>query len=563
MIGMKIPIFTAISVLLLAASPAYQQADQADLVLRGGKIITVDAKNSRAEAVAVKGDKIIYVGAERGAAAFVGEKTKVYDLKGATVVPGLIDSHGHLLGLGQSLRQLNLVGTISYEQIVEMVAKRARETPRGQWILGRGWDQNDWPEKSFPTHHKLSEVSPDHPVLLERIDGHASLANKKALEIAGVNRNTPDPPGGKIHRDKTGEPTGVLIDTAQNLVERHVPEPPPAEVKEMLLEAQRECLRHGLTGVHDAGAGRRTLEAFKELAREGKLKLRVYAMLAGRDGKLLEEYFSRGPEIGIGGNRLTIRSIKLVADGALGSRGAALFSDYSDDPGNKGLLIMSEEEIYSITKRALETGFQVCTHAIGDRANHIVLNAYERALEAVPAARDPRLRIEHAQVISLKDIGRFARLNVIASMQQTHATSDMYWAEARVGPERAKGAYAWRRLLESGARIAGGSDFPVEGVSPLWGLYAAITRQDHKAWPKEGWYLDQRMTREEALRSFTIEAAYAAFEEKTKGSIEVGKLADMVILSKDIMTVPPAELLKTEVVATIVGGAVVEGQLRD
>lgn len=528
----------------------------ADLVLTGGIIYTVDEENSVAEALAVSGDRIVAVGRVGDIERYIGAQTRVIGLRGRTVVPGFIDAHGHLLNLGMSLRNLDLVGTKSLREIVQRVADKVERVPNGEWIIGRGWDQNDWENQAFPENASLNEIAPTHPVYLTRVDGHAAFVNEAALEIAGITRDTPDPDGGRIYRDASGSPTGVLVDSAQNLVKRHIPKLSRGQKEDALQLAIAQCLRHGLTSVHDAGVPADLLELYKDLIDANRFELRVYAMIASADVGAVNDYFETGPLLDYGAGRLTVRSIKVWMDGALGSRGAALLEEYTDDAENAGLLFMSREKLQSLVERALAAGFQVATHAIGDRANRMTLDAYEIALKAVQE-NDARLRIEHAQVIALEDIPRFAKLGVIASMQATHATSDMYWAEARLGPQRVAGAYAWRKLMDSGVRIANGSDFPVEHVNPIWGFYAAVTRQDHEGWPEGGWYAEERMARTEALRSFTIDAAYAAFEEGEKGSIETGKLADLVILSKDIMRVALKELLNTHVELTMLGGKIV------
>jgi predicted amidohydrolase YtcJ len=424
--------------------------------------------------------------------------------------------------------------------------------------LGRGWDQNDWPDRQFPTHAALTEAAADRPVFLTRICGHAGWANRAALELAGIGPDTPDPPGGRILRDEDGQPTGVLIDAAQGLVAGKIPPPGKEETAEALELAVAECPALGLTGVHDAGCGLQTLDLLRQLAAEGRLPLRVYAMLSGDDRKLLGEAFARGREVGLADHRLTIRAVKLFADGALGSRGAALLEPYADAPEESGLVILSGDRIAEVSKRALAAGFQVCTHAIGDRANRVALDAYQRAFLALPHAADPRFRIEHAQILDAQDVPRFAELGVIASVQSTHATSDMPWVHDRIGPDRAReGAYLWQTLLDAGARICNGSDAPVESLNPLFGIYAAITRQDHAGHPPGGWYPRQRLTRMRALESFTRDAAYAAFEENLKGSLEVGKLADLVVWSNDFLEVPPPEILTTRAEITVLGGEVV------
>lgn len=530
------------------------EATTASLILTNANVITLDAAAPAAEAVAVAGDRFLFVGAAAEAMKLRTRQTAVVDLAGATVVPGFVDGHAHLASLGETLETVRLLDTTSWTQVVELTAARAKTTPKGDWIIGDGWDQNDWAgDKAFPVHDALSAAVPDHPVVLYRIDGHALIANAKALALAGITKETKDTAGGKVIRDKDGAATGVLVDDAMGLVTKLPPAPTVAQLKERILKGQAECLKHGLTGIHDAGVGETYLTAYEELAREGTLVLRVYVMLAN-DPALLEKRFAAKPVIG---DRLTVRSVKLAADGALGSRGAALLAPYDDDKGNTGLLAMDASEIEAVTTKALEAGFQVGVHAIGDRANRAALNGFERARAAVPSATDPRLRIEHAQVVALEDIPRFAKLGVLASMQPTHATSDMPWAEARVGKTRAKGAYAWRSLRKAGVKLSLGSDFPVEGVPPLWGIHAAVTRTDKKGLPKGGWRAEEAMTALEALEGFTTGPAYAAFEEASRGTITAGKLADLVVLSGDPFTVPPGDLLSLRVRKTVVGGKLV------
>jgi hypothetical protein len=522
---------------------------QPDTVFHHGVVYTVDGGFSVAEAIAVREGRIQRVGSSGEILKLAGPNTKTFDLNGKTVVPGLIDSHGHLLGLGESLQNLDLVGTESLDKIVALVSDRVADASSGEWITGRGWDQNDWVDARMPVHETLSACSPDNPVVLRRIGGHAALVNAAALAIAGIDHETPDPPGGKIMRDATGEATGVLIDTAQGLVGKHVPSATKEQTREAVQLAIDHCLSLGLTSVHDAGIPPSLVDQYKSMIDGNEFNLRVYAMLSGLS--------AQDPLVGYGDGRLTVRCIKVVGDGALGSRGAALLESYSDDPGNTGLLIVDEGRMTELTVAALRSGFQVATHAIGDRANHITLNAFESAMKTVPEASDPRLRIEHAQIIALDDLPRFAALGVIPSMQATHATSDLPWAPKRLGDDRIRGSYAWRKLMDTGARIANGSDFPVENANPMWGIYAAVTRQDHDGMPEDAWQPEERMTREEALRSFTIDAAYAAFEEDEKGSIESGKFADFVVLDRDIMKVPPSSILTTNVEMTVLGGDVV------
>jgi hypothetical protein len=464
----------------------------------------------------------------------------------------MIDAHAHLLNLGQSLRTVSLVGTTSYDEVVQRVAARARTTPPGQWILGRGWDQNKWGDTRFPSHEALSRAVPNNPVVLTRIDGHAILVNAAALRAAGVTAAAKDPSGGRVERAANGEPTGVFIDNAKALVERFVPAPTRDDLKNATLAAIAESNRWGLVGLHDAGEPRNVIDIFEELAKAGQFNLRAYVMV-GDDSAAIAHYFARGPQSGLYDNRLWIRSIKLYADGALGSRGAALLDPYADDPKNNGLLLSAPEHIRDVATRGLRAGFQINTHAIGDRGNRVVLDAYAAALAAVPAA-DHRFRIEHAQVISHDDIPRFAKLGVIPAMQGVHQTSDMYWAPTRLGYARTLGAYAWRALMNTGVVIPNGSDFPVEAVNPLLSFHSAVSRQDAADWPPGGWFPEQRFTRDEALKSMTIWPAYASFQEQFTGSLTPGKLADFVILDRDIMTVPDAEILGTNVVATYIGG---------
>ncbi len=526
-------------------------AQTADLVVKNAKIYTVDAKNPRATAIAVRNGKIAAVGNDLKA--LEGPKTRILDAKGATIVPGLIDAHGHLEGLGSSLEILDLRGVTSEAEIAAKVKAAAAKAAPGEWIVGRGWDQNLWVNKQFPTTDSLTQAAPKNPVALTRIDGHATWANRAALDAADINQNTKDPAGGRIIRDAQGKPAGVLVDTAQNLVRRKIPAASPEQVHRQLARALEECARLGLTSVHDAGVGNAEIAAYHSLLAEGKMPVRVYAMLANEPA-LVATWLARGPEIG---DFLTIRSIKAYADGALGSRGAALLSPYADEKSASGLMITGKDAIENVAVKAAARGFQVNTHAIGDRGNHETLDAYASALKG---PNDKRFRVEHAQVIAPEDFVKFQKYSIIASMQPTHATSDMAWAGDRLGPERVKGAYAWQTLIKLGVHLASGSDFPVELANPLDGFYAAITRQDKQGHPAGGWFPDQRLTREEALRSFTLEGAYAAFEEATKGSLEAGKLADFVMLSSDIMTIPAPEILKTHVTLTVVGGKIVHQQ---
>jgi len=542
--------------MLLAVLALQQQP--ADLVVLNARVYTADVNRPVAEAFAVRAGRIAFVGSNRGALALVGPRTERLDLAGRTVIPGMVDAHAHLLGLGQALRTVNLVGTRSYEEVIARVVERAKTARPGEWIRGRGWDQNDWADTRFPTHQALSRAVPNNPVYLTRVDGHAALVNAKALELAQVTAATADPTGGRFIRDSAGNPTGVLVDGAQGVVGRVIPAASRAELREQTLTAIAEANRWGLTGIHDAGVDADGIAVYEDLAREGKYDLRNYVMIRSNDSTL-DAFMKRGRQIALYDGRIWIRSIKLVADGALGSRGAALLEPYSDDPGNTGLITTTPERIKSVSIRALRAGFQVNVHAIGDRANRIVLDQFESAFKEVPVA-DHRFRIEHAQILRYQDIPRFAELDVIPSMQGSHQTSDMYWVPNRLGWARSQGAYPWRSLLNTGVVIPNGSDFPVEAVNPLISFHAFFTRQDADNFPPGGWFPEQRTTRQEALWSITLWPAYAAFMENESGTITAGKYADFVVLDRDIMTVAPEEVLGTRVLMTVLGGRTVYRQ---
>ena len=558
----------SVFVLIVAALAACQAppGEQADLVLHNANVVTMDRNAPEAEAIAVAGDRILAVGTDGAIRRYIGSETEVINLEGTTVIPGLIDSHVHFIGLGNRLLQLDARNVTDKAEIIERVAAHAAQAAPGEWIQGRGWDQNRWTVKEFPTKEELDGVSPDNPVYLRRVDGHAAWVNSRALEIGGITKDTPDPDGGQIIRYASGEPAGTLVDNAFRLVSQHIPPIGKEQKRRAIGLAIEECLSSGLTGVHEAGGFREDIELYAEMMEADEFDLRIYDFLRWPidEQKLphtydaLDYYLEQGPRIGLHDHRLTIRGIKMSVDGALGSRGAAFLEPYDDDPDNQGIFRLSEDEVYETIRRGIEAGFQVTTHAIGDRANRMVLDAMERAL-AETGAEDARLRIEHAQILHPDDVPRFAELGVIPSMQPTHCTTDMNWAATRIGEGRTRYAYAWRSLLDSGVRIAGGSDAPVEPVQPLPGIYAAITRRDlETGWPgEEGWHPEEKVTRAEALRMFTLDAAYAAFEEDLKGSLEPGKLADIVVLSKDIMTIPAEEILTTEVLMTFLGGKMV------
>ncbi len=543
--------------LLLAAAvglPAISSpaGAQSETIVTADRIYTSDDFRPVVEAMLIRGDKVVFAGSLREVRARSSRAATVQSFAGRTIVPGMVDAHAHLLGLGHALLRVQLQGSRTYDQAIERIAARAATTRKGEWITGRGWDQNIWPVKDFPTESALSRAVPDHPVFVQRVDGHAGLANAAAMRLAGVTAATKDPEGGLIVRDAQGNPTGVFVDNAQDLIGRVIPATSRAQRREAVLGAIAEANKWGLTGIHDAGQSRTTIEIYEELARANRYNIRNYVMVSG-DSVDVSYYTTRGPRSGMYNGRVWVRSIKLYADGALGSRGAAMLEPYSDAPQNVGLLLTPQRELQRVTDLALRKGFQVATHAIGDRGNRVALDVYDSALRKNPVA-DHRFRIEHAQVISLADIPRFPQLGVIPSMQASHQTSDMGWAEARVGHGRIKGAYAWRALLDIGSIIPNGSDFPVEEVNPLLSFHAAVTRQDPGNQPPGGWYPEQRMTREEALKAMTLWPAYAGFQEKILGSLSPGKYADFVVLDADIMRVPADQILRANVLSTWLGG---------
>jgi predicted amidohydrolase YtcJ len=531
-------------------SPSPQQS----LILQGGTVARADgAMKYSKETVVITGDRISFIGsAAEAARRFPG--VRILDVEGMTILPGLVDAHAHIAGLGEALERVRLYETKSADEVVARISERAAVTPAGQWILGRGWDQNDWEIKEFPTAEALDRAVPNHPVFVRRIDGHAGLANSAAMKLAGITPSSPDPNGGRILRDATGNPTGVFIDNGMDLIEDVIPPPTDAHRRKQLIAATQEVVRRGLTGVHHAGADEQTVRVLKEMAEAGELPVRIYVMLSDND-KVLSDWFVRGPLINHA-DRLTVRAVKLYADGALGSRGAALIEPYSDDPSNSGLMLTTAEHIVDVARRARKAGFQVCTHAIGDGAVRTVIDSYEQA-DVRPA---DRFRIEHLQVVAPGDFDRLAERGIIASMQPTHATSDMPWAEARLGPERTRGAYAWRSVLHAGAPLAFGSDFPVEEVNPFLGFHAAVHRQDVDGHPRDGWYASERLSLAETLAAFSRGAAFAAFEEKETGDIAAGLRADLTIVATETI---PAALPTTEVRYTIVGGKIVYDSTRE
>ncbi len=553
----------ALAPLFMTGARRAAAPEPADLVLVNGKVVTVDDKLPEARALAVRGDRIVAVGTEKEIRSLVGPSTRVIDLAGALAIPGLIDSHGHFTGLGESMMILDLTKARSWDEIVAMVREAAKSAKPGEWIRGRGWHQEKWDKvpqpnvDGLPYHDALSQAAPANPVLLEHASGHSSLANAKAMELSGITARTPDPPGGQIIRDARGNPIGAFLENAQALVRVREPKLTPEEAlardRRAVELASRECLRNGVTTFHDAGASFRTVDLYKAMAEDGSLGVRLNVML-GESNRALAVKGASYRLAGAAGNRLTVRSIKRFMDGALGSHGAWLLQPYTDLPTSTGLNTDPLPDLRETAKYAIENGFQVCIHAIGDRANREVLNIYEEAFRAHPDQKDLRWRVEHAQHIDPADIPRFGRLGVIAAMQAVHCTSDGPWVPKRIGEKRAEeGAYVWRKLLDSGAVIANGTDVPVEPVAPMPGFFAAVTRR-----MKDGtaFFPAQRMTRAEALRSYTLSGAYASFEEGIKGSITVGKLADITVLSKDIMTCPEDAIGSAEVLYTVVGGKV-------
>jgi len=543
--------------------------EPADLVLRNGKVVTIDESRPEANAVAVRGGTIVAVGSNEEIEAYVGPETEVLDLAGRLAIPGFIEGHGHFMGLGNAKMILDLTKVKDWNEIVTRVGETAKTAEPGAWIQGRGWHQEKWASpppgavEGLPLHIGLSEVSPENPVILTHASGHAGFVNAKAMELAGIDRNTPDPPGGTIVKGPDGEPIGALRETAQRLVrdalQQYLDQRPPeqrrADDEKRVELASQDLLSKGVVSFHDAGADFATIDFFKEMAETGKLPVRLYVMVRRETNEVMDEKLPQYKMTNAYDGHLTVRSIKRQIDGALGAHGAWLLEPYEDLPESSGLVLEPVEDIAGTAAIAVKHGFQVNTHAIGDRGNRETLDIYEKALAAAPnGGRDLRWRIEHAQHIHPGDVPRFAKLGVIASMQAVHCTSDGPWVLKRLGEERAQsGAYVWRDLIASGAVVTNGTDVPVEDADPIASFYASVTRilSDGTAF-----FPEQVMTREEALKSYTIQNAYAAFEEDVKGTLSPGKYADIVVLSKDIMTVPAEEIPQTKVVYTIVGGKI-------
>jgi len=532
-----------------------EERGRVERVYFNGTIYTMDEKRPVVGAVVTGGGRIIFTGSPEEAFSLAGDGAERVDLGGAFVVPGLTDAHAHFIGYAENRHRVDLAGTRSIAGIRERISEYIRKGVPGGWVLGRGWDQNDWSDKEYPGRADLDEVSRDIPILVRRVCGHAAVANSRALELAGIDERTPDPPGGRIMRDEKGRPTGLLFEEAMSLVRDVVPPFTADERKAFLKEAARECLSVGLVGVHEMGISMDEVRLYRELYEEGELPFRVTAYLDAPEGGI-EGDVREALEMAAGSELFRIVGVKFYVDGSLGARSAALLEDYTDDPGNRGMLVTGREELYSGILECHDMGLQAAVHAIGDRGIRVVLDIYEQVLRERPR-QDARHRIEHAQVVNAADIRRFADLGVIPSMQFTHCTSDMPWAADRLGPERVKGAYAWRSFLEAGCRVPGGSDFPVESIDPLLGLYAAVTRKNLAGEPPAGWYGGQCLTMEEAVRAFTVDAAYAVHLEGEGGSLSRGKLADFIVLSHEIMNIDPALVPSVEVLMTVLGGEIV------
>ncbi|MEC9474493.1 MAG: amidohydrolase [Candidatus Neomarinimicrobiota bacterium] len=556
---MKVKLILALIMLFTVSC----EAEKADMIIHNGTIYTMNDFMPTAEAVAVINGKVAALGKYKDLDYLIGPKTKIINLNGAMMTPGLIEGHGHFYGLGLAKMQLDLSTASSYDELVNMVSDAVDQSSPGQWILGRGWHQSKWSDskenfiKGFQTHDSLSKISPNNPVWLKHASGHAGFANQKAMDIAGVSSETEFGFGGEIIKDLSGNPTGVFNERAQGLINKYVDSNLDENSDLRAIElAVKACLENGITSFHDAGTGNKTITTLREAIANNLLRVRIYAMLTSGDTLLLNQWYKKGPEIGTGNDFLTIRSIKLNADGALGSRGAWLLNEYADRPGHYGMATQSMDYVYTVAKKGIQSGFQVNSHAIGDRANREILNQYEKVFNEFPEmAKDHRWRIEHAQHIDPADIPRFGRLKVIPSIQGIHMSSDRPWAINRLGQKRiVESAYVWRSLINHGAILINGSDVPVEPIDPIASFYASTTRKTLKGLPDSGYEPEQKMTRIEALKSYTINAAYGAFEEKLKGSIEIGKYADFAVFSQNLVTIPDEKILNTKVLYTIVNG---------
>jgi predicted amidohydrolase YtcJ len=561
-----INLLSLIGFFLFSCSSGHEKT--ADQIYFNGNVYTVDDSNPKSEAVAVKDGLILAVGTTEEIQAYAGKETEVIDLQGKTLTPGFIESHAHLMGIGYNKLDIDLMYVQTYDELIEKVAEAASKAEPGEWITGRGWHQDKWlkmPEntvKGFQTHEQLSAVTPNNPVYLAHASGHASFVNQKAMEMAGITPLGSENPrqeveGGEVLRDELGNPTGVLVETASGLVRKLIPEDTPERREKALELALQELAEKGITSFHDAGSGQDVIDLVEKFKNEGRLTSRMYIMLSSRQPDLLQEWYKKGPKIDPD-HMVTVRSIKLNMDGALGPWGAWLLEEYDDKPGHTGHETMPISLVSEVSEKGLALGFQICSHAIGDRTNREVLDRYEAAFAKFPEVTDHRFRIEHAQHLHPDDISRFGEMGVIAAIQAIHLSSDRPWAIGRLGAKRIKdGAYVWQKLLQSGAIISNGTDAPVEPLDPIPSFYASVTRKTLKMLPEGGYEPDQKMTREQALKSYTLDGAYAEFEEDFKGSIEVGKAADFTIFDKNIMEIPENEILGTKVKMTVVGGKIV------
>ena len=563
-------LFTIAITFLFFSSCSDSNKEYATMIIHGGTIYTVDSIQTTVEAVATKNNMILFAGSLVEAETYKNEQTQLIDLKGKTMTPGLIEGHGHFMGLGYNELELDLMNTNSYQDIVDAVAEQVKTAKPGEWILGRGWHQSKWDSmpsdvvKGFQTHHRLSDVSPDNPVYLSHASGHAGFANAKAMEIAGLHVlkqegvKTFEIEGGEVIVDDFFRPTGIFNERAQSLIYKHIPKNTPERNAQAFNLAIEACYKNGITSFHDAGIDRATISLYDEMKSKDNMGIRIYAMINGWDEELLDEWYLKGPNVDPD-HRFTIRSVKLYCDGALGSRGAWLLEEYSDRPGHFGHETLPMDFVKKTATNGLKNGFQLCAHGIGDRANREILDRYEAALkEDSLLGADHRFRIEHAQHLHPEDIPRFAELNVIPAMQAVHMSSDRPWAIDRLGEKRIKeGAYMWQALLQSGVPIVNGTDVPVEPINPIASFYASVSRKTLKGTPEGGYEPDQKMTRAQALKSYTLDAAFGAFEEDIKGSISAGKLADFTIYNQDLMTVAEDDILKTSIAMTIFDGKIV------
>ena len=547
-------------VLCSSLGSAGNKVEPADLIFVNGNVYTANDQQPHAEAIAVKGDRIVFAGSNADAKKYNGTQTRTVDLHGATVLPGMTDAHHHLEGVGFREMTLNLEGITNLQDFLAKVKTKVDQAKPAAWVIGRGWIETFWQPPVFPTRWDLDKVAPNNPVILQRADGHGTVVNSAALKIAGITRDTPSPFGGEISKDKNGEPNGMLLDAARSLVDRNIPPTSPADAERAVVLGVQRDISLGWTQVQNPGGDYRDIAIYRKLYNDGKIKLRIYKVLSA-PGREAQRLLSEGPIIGAYGNRLTVRSLKFYADGSLGSRSAALLEPYSDAPDTSGFMTIKEEDLLPMLEDALRKGIQCETHAIGDRGNRFILDEYEKALKAVPADQrkiaDPRWRVEHSQIVNPLDIPRFKKLGIIPSMQASHAIGDLHFAPARLGIKRLEGAYAWNSFVKSGVIVPGGSDAPVERGEPMIEFYAAVARKDIKGFSGEGWHPEEALPREQALKMLTIWPAYAAFEEKLRGTIEVGKLADLTVLSADILKIPEMDILKTHCLMTVIGGEIV------